>query len=492
MSNDADTLQRYVDCEIIAAEPVYRTYNPTARNLSRRAIKDALERIDADCKSVHEFIQKVSTIEHTLRCRRATLHNFLQPVAAIPMEVLQRIFLYAVRQKKGHHYGGCLPSPTTNHYGGCLPSPITLSRVCSTWRHAAQSYPQLWTLVRLEPFCPSYAPYVRHSQGLSLEIHEQEGGYMDGRKGALRSAGVRGQITAVSLLVGQHRRRPLSDDFWEENGMSNESIERLTLVAPLHVIDPHDYGIILTRLPSLRHLFLQKFFIPLPTQLAKLVTLTLFHVDVDGLEFIDFINACSNIQELTLDEVSINWRHNFTNQQLTSLHTLSVRYPLDTASPFDCYRMPNLQYFTLSFPHTWNRNRDIMNDNLSFYEVLDNHHYLPNLRTVKDFIINTPTIKVITLEGAMKPLFYALKRLWPHSSLERDNLPGLTHLTISVPRYLERPPEHTVGIRLLIKARLEGRQAKSRPLQRLTVPRFMFEDDLNWVRSQVRELELTD
>ncbi|KAF8326022.1 uncharacterized protein EI90DRAFT_3291503 [Cantharellus anzutake] len=457
MSNDADALQRYVlDYEICAAAPVYRSYNPTARNSSRKAIEDALKRMDADYESIYEFSQKITTVERALRRRRTTLRNFLQPVAALPMEILQRIFRYAVQRKE-------------DTYCKYLPSPITLSQVCSAWRHAAQSYPRIWTIVQME-LCGhcSYAPYARYSRGLPLEIHERRRRDMHERMVGLKSADVRDRITALSLPLEREDDMDAAfcGDFWEMRGVSRESIERLTLFAPYTVDDPSAYGDALTKLSSLRHLFLENIFIPLSTtQLETLVTLTLYGVDVSCREFMDFIDACENIQELALDDVT-----------------------LDEV-------MPGLQYFTLSFRCWWDKNDDIINDNWDISDVTSVGNLKPpvHLGMVKNFIVDTPTIKAITLEGGMKTLSYALKRLWPHSSpMELDNLPSLTDLAISVPRDRKQHLEGIVDIQLLIKARLEGRQAESRPLQKLTVPRFMFDDDVDWVRSRVRELELTD
>jgi len=46
--------------------------------------------------------------------------------------------------------------------------------------------------------------------------------------------------------------------------------------------------------------------------------------------------------------------------------------------------------------------------------------------------------------------------------------------------------------RMLVKAYVEERQSESRPLQRLTAPRFLLKDDIGWMRGQVGKLELVD
>ncbi|KAF8335300.1 uncharacterized protein EI90DRAFT_3120283 [Cantharellus anzutake] len=153
-----------------------------------RDMTDTLECMDADYKSIDALSQKLSTIKHTLRRWRTRLRNFLQPMAALPMEVLQRIFLYAVQPRE------------YDYNFKYLPSPITLSEVSSTWRHAAQSYPPIWTVVQLEP-CDhrSYAPYARYSGSLSLELHQWKQAYECPRIARLEDADVQGQITTLSL-----------------------------------------------------------------------------------------------------------------------------------------------------------------------------------------------------------------------------------------------------------------------------------------------------
>ncbi|KAF8333927.1 uncharacterized protein EI90DRAFT_3015018 [Cantharellus anzutake] len=488
MSNDANILQRYVlGYEIGTAAPIYLIYNTAARNSSRRMIEDALERMDADYELVHEFSQKISRIERTLRRRRAILHNFLEPVAALPMEVLQRIFLHAIQPKE---YVG----------GKHLPSPITLSQVCSTWRRAAQSYPQLWTVVRLE-LCNhySYVPYARYSKGLPLELHEPRKHSRVSMMRGLGSDEVQGRITALSLPLDREDDWDAiivddSSDFWEERGVFNcESIERLALFAIRDEEDAHLYTEALAHLPSLRHLSLDNTFVLLSTtQLANLVTLTVSNAYIGSPELVKFINACQNIQELTLDRIHILWDKDeaITRQgSITFLHTLSVGYLNHSAARFlASYEMPQLHNFALSL--TDNKEND-------YWDSIDvtsgDGHNLKPLRMVRDFIANTPTIKAVALKSGMKTVSYALKKLWPHPShLGHDNLPSLTHLTISLLKRLGGPLEDIINVNVLIKAHLEGYQAVSRPLQRLTVPRCIFKADVNWVRSRVLELELTD
>ncbi|KAF8329714.1 uncharacterized protein EI90DRAFT_3061651 [Cantharellus anzutake] len=413
--------------------------------------------MDAEYESIYELSQKLSTIEHTLRRRRARLHNFLQPVAALPMEVLQRIFLDAIQPREYFEFG-------------YLPSPITLSEVCSTWRHAAQSYPPIWTVVRLEP-CDhrSYSFYARCSGSLSLELHQRKQDYNRTRIAGLEGADVQDRITALSLPLDQTDDwyAQFGDHFWKSKGVPNpESIERLALLAT-HGVDGSAYSDPLRYLPSLRHLSLDNIFVPLSTtQLANLVTLVVRYVEIDSSEFTEFIEACDNIRELTLDQVDIKCDEDDGIVSIPSLHTLSLIRP--NAGFFDGYRVPQLQYFTL---------RD------------DIRSYSPAyLCMAENFIADTPTIKVASLKIGPQPLSCILERLWPHSShLEHDNLRHLTDLTIS-----GHPKWPLDDVKPLIKARLEGHQAELRPLQRLSVPRFMFEDDVDWVRSRVPVLELTD
>ncbi|KAF8329713.1 uncharacterized protein EI90DRAFT_1337524 [Cantharellus anzutake] len=368
MSNDANSLHQYVlGYDITTFAPVHLTYNTATRHSSRRTIEDTLEHMDADYESIYELSQKLSTIEHTLRRRRAILHNFLQPVAALPMEVLQRIFLYAVRPRE--HFDDL-------EY---FLSPITLSEVCSTWRHTAQSYPPIWTVVQLEP-CEqrSYAPYARYSGSLSLELHQQKHNYGLPRIAGLEGADVRDRITTLSLPLDS------SDDwwtkfgryFWKYKGVPNhKSIERLALLANNDVEDSA-YSYPLTFLPSLRHLFLETMFVPLSTtQLANLVTLVVRCVKIDSSTFTGFIGACDSIQELTLDLVNIKCDEDDDIVSIPSLHTLSVVRPI--AGFFAGYRTPQLQYFTLR-------------DNLEFPQPA-------YLHTVEDFIADTPTIKNMTI-----------------------------------------------------------------------------------------------
>ncbi|KAF8325257.1 uncharacterized protein EI90DRAFT_3129086 [Cantharellus anzutake] len=486
MSHDANTLQQYIlNHEISTVSPVHLAYDVTVRNASRRIIEDSLECMDTDYRSIYELSQKINIIEHTLRQRRAVLRNFLRPVAALPVEVLQRIFLYAIQPNTyfGHEY---------------LPSPVTLSQVCSTWRHAAQSYPPIWTVVRLDP-CDhrSYAPYARYSKGLSLELHERNQIYKRERVAGLESPDVQDRIAALSLsLVGEDTWEGSSPhDFWRDRGVFNcESIERLALFATYDVDDRPFYSEALTHLTSLRHLSLENIFMLLSTtQLSNLVTLTLSRVHPDGLMFSDFISACANVQELTLDRSYIWHAHDAVVQvSIPSLHSLSICHLNFAIARFlALYSMPHLQYFSLSVDSSWDNDLDIINDNS--YETNDAAYRPANLCTVKDFIIDTPTLKAVALKSGMVALSYVLKRLSPHSSqLEHGNLPGFTDLTVSVWGRVEQPLDNIVDVRLWLKARLEGRQAELVPLQRLTVPRFIIEDDVDWVRSRVRELELTD
>ncbi|KAF8329715.1 uncharacterized protein EI90DRAFT_3061654, partial [Cantharellus anzutake] len=403
--------------------------------------------MDADYESIHAPSQKLSTIEHTLRRRRARLHNFLQPVAALPMEVLQRIFLDAVQPREYFEFK-------------YLPSPVTLSEVCSTWRHAAQSYPPIWTVIRLEP-CEhrSYAPYARCSGSLSLELHQRKQSYNRPRIAGLEGADVQDRITALSLPLDRSDEwhAPFGD-FWKSKRVPNhESIERLALHANYDV-EYSGYSYPLAFFPSLRHLSLENIFVQVQlstTQLENLVTLVVCCVQIDSSEFTEFVKACVNIQELTLDQVHINRDEDDGIVSIPSLHTLSLIYP--NAGFFACYRVPRLQYFTLQ-------------DDIRSYPS-------EYLCMVENFISDTLTIKVATLEIGPQPLSRILKRLWPHPShLEHENIHYLTDLTVS--GHPEWPLE---DIKLLIKARLEGHQAELRPIQRLSVPRFMFEDDVDWV-----------
>ncbi|KAF8329722.1 uncharacterized protein EI90DRAFT_3061699 [Cantharellus anzutake] len=166
---------------------------------------------------------------------------------------------------------------------------------------------------------------------------------------------------------------------------------------------------------------------------------------------------------------------------IPSLHTLSISVsPIlpDTGRFLDYYRMPQLQYFTLSMP-------SILGDH---HDAIEDHLY-----TVQDFMMDTPTISAVTLKSGIRILSYALKILWtPSPYLGPETLPGVTDLTISVWKDLVWSPGDITQIQCLINARLEGPRAKLRPLQRLSVPRFIFEDDADWIRGEVPELELTD
>ncbi|KAF8326551.1 uncharacterized protein EI90DRAFT_1907170 [Cantharellus anzutake] len=179
--------------------------------------------MDTDYESIYALAQQIGTIERSLR---AIFQNFLQPVAALPMEVLQQIFLYAIQP--GEYLGHI------NHE--YLPSSITLSQVCSAWRQAAQSYPLIWTVVRLEPCShASYAPYARYSKGLPLEVHGRK--LVNVNITGLESADTQSRITTLYLPVDlEDRLKASSSDgatFWEERGVLDwRSIERLTLLAP--------------------------------------------------------------------------------------------------------------------------------------------------------------------------------------------------------------------------------------------------------------------
>ncbi|KAF8329969.1 uncharacterized protein EI90DRAFT_3016928 [Cantharellus anzutake] len=279
-----------------------------------------------------EFIQKLTTIEHALQYQHATLGNFLQPVATIPVEVLQRISLYAIQDKKDF-------DENSQHFS----SPIALSQVSSTWRHAAQSCPGI---------C---APHIHYSKGLPLEVCEGTHHLMHRGIVGLESPDVQSRITALSLVL--ERLHGVVGDFWEDKGVLHGSIERLTLWVPYSAEHDYAYQEVLSHLPLLHHLTISGGFIPLSTTpSANLSTLALINLFVGRQEFTWLLGVCKNLQELTLDRVTIYGSGNITSSQglIPSLHTLSIHYPNPTtAFLFKGYRAPHVQHFALSFPPTW-------------------------------------------------------------------------------------------------------------------------------------------
>ncbi|KAF8333928.1 uncharacterized protein EI90DRAFT_487260 [Cantharellus anzutake] len=137
---------------------LFTVYNPSDRHSQREAALQFLGHLDAHYEIVFGFLKIIQEVEATLRIRRARLRTSLQPVAAMPIEVLQMIFRFAIRSTRRRPLEYI--------------EPLALSQVCPTWRRAAQSCPSLWTIIRDthgKRLGPSN-PYILYSKDLPLHL----------------------------------------------------------------------------------------------------------------------------------------------------------------------------------------------------------------------------------------------------------------------------------------------------------------------------------
>ena len=74
-------------------------------------------RADSDFEAVSAHVRNINDIKHSLHQWPVKLHNFLQPVAALPVEVLQKILLYAVAPHKRYvyHHGPVISTNLDRH-----------------------------------------------------------------------------------------------------------------------------------------------------------------------------------------------------------------------------------------------------------------------------------------------------------------------------------------------------------------------------------------
>lgn len=345
MSDDAETLRRLVlvpNTDNIS--PIYLAYDASTRSSHQGAIESALERVDNDLKAFSAYAWDINDIEHTLRRRRAKLHNCLQPAAALPVEVVQRILLRAVE-----------PYEHPLYY--VSQSPITFSQVCSVWRRAAQSYPLIWTVIRVKNGGRGhYEQHALYSRGLPLELQE-----LKPRPTELKSKDDQKRIIALHTELSGPELHEFGMEypkFWRDKGvMDCPSIQRLCLFNDGQDIDINfDF---LHQFPSLCHLSLCRIFFQRTPQLAGIKSLKLRDVNILDTQFFDLMDACNNLEELALSFVLIcrgssdipsTWRW------MAPLHTLSLEMQGDGMNDTRIclwlahYNLTNLKVFKFHSP----------------------------------------------------------------------------------------------------------------------------------------------
>ncbi|KAF8329708.1 uncharacterized protein EI90DRAFT_3152948 [Cantharellus anzutake] len=164
VSADVETLGDYVRATTAAEiTPLYCLHGPPVRRSHRASVMEALGKVDVDYDEILKQLGELKAIEAKFRVWCARLRTSLQPVAAVPTEVLQRIFYFSVRR--------------ANFSQRTCADALVLSQVCSTWRHAAHSVASIWAIIPghcgvLDP----QNPYILYSRDkpLHLDLYPRE------------------------------------------------------------------------------------------------------------------------------------------------------------------------------------------------------------------------------------------------------------------------------------------------------------------------------
>ncbi|KAL1687320.1 hypothetical protein GGG16DRAFT_36546, partial [Schizophyllum commune] len=96
-----------------------------AQSLHARA---AAQDLETELDSVDAAIRRLHDLRETLEVRLQSTRAYLAPVRRLPLELLSDIFIYSVADEG---------DPT-------MVALMTLSHVCSSWRTAVWSTPELW------------------------------------------------------------------------------------------------------------------------------------------------------------------------------------------------------------------------------------------------------------------------------------------------------------------------------------------------------------